>query len=241
MGKSSNQVLRKAYEALKVYVPSYESYGRMWPHMHMRIVAVLVIYKITMLGYFGAKKFVYAAFLVPLPILSIIFAYICSKIFYRFFSHDALEVLVQDKAKETPILASIFRVFIPPCLKSEKFDDADQFEDALSHVSESESSELPLISVPSPAISLLCCVTDDKKYVLVSLVLVNKIFEELEGYEKKVAHAEVVFEAFKTASKPEETRHTNKIGFLGLVGEKVDTITYCKEKIEELVPKLESE
>ncbi|KAK9088455.1 hypothetical protein Scep_027537 [Stephania cephalantha] len=127
-------------QALKVYVPSYESYGRMWPHMHTRIVAALVIYQITMLGYFGAKKFVYAAFLVPLPILSIIFAYICSKKFYRSFSHDALEVLVHDETKETPDLASIFRAFIPPCLKSEKFDDADQFEDALSHVSKSESS-----------------------------------------------------------------------------------------------------
>ncbi|KAK9088454.1 hypothetical protein Scep_027536 [Stephania cephalantha] len=127
-------------QALKVYVPSYESYGRMWPHMHTRIVAALVIYQITMLGYFGAKKFVYAAFLVPLPILSIIFTYICSKKFYRSFSHDALEVLVHDETKETPDLASIFRAFIPPCLKSEKFDDADQFEDALSHVSKSESS-----------------------------------------------------------------------------------------------------
>ncbi|KAK9093318.1 hypothetical protein Syun_028229 [Stephania yunnanensis] len=126
--------------ALKVYVPSFESYGGMWPHMHTRIVAALVTYQITMLGYFGAKKFVYAAFLIPLPILSIILAYICSKKFYPFFNHDALEVLVQDEAKETLDLASIFRAFIPPCLESVKFDDADQFEDALSHFSKFESS-----------------------------------------------------------------------------------------------------
>lgn len=33
----------------------------------------------------------------------------------------------------------------------------------------------------------------------------------------------------------------NRIGFLGLLGKKVDTIEYCNEKINELIPKLEAE
>ncbi|XWS19896.1 hypothetical protein CRYUN_Cryun31cG0055700 [Craigia yunnanensis] len=43
-------------QALKVYVPSYESYGRMWPHMHTRIIGALLLYQATMLGFFGLLK-----------------------------------------------------------------------------------------------------------------------------------------------------------------------------------------
>nr|DAD37273.1 TPA_asm: hypothetical protein HUJ06_007914 [Nelumbo nucifera] len=76
-------------------------------------------------------------------------------------------------------------------------------------------------------------VTDNKE--------VNKIWEELEGYRKKLARAEAIFAESKTTGKPEGTRPTNRVGFLGLIGKKVDTINYCNEKINELIPKLESE
>ncbi|XP_057947966.1 CSC1-like protein ERD4 [Malania oleifera] len=124
-------------QALKVYVPSYESYGRMWPHMHLRIVASLILFQVTMVGYFGVKKFYYAPFLIPLPILSLLFAYVCSNKFYRFFSASALEVACQD-LKEIPNMEHIFRSYVPPCLSSDKMDD-EQFEDALSQVSRTGS------------------------------------------------------------------------------------------------------
>ncbi|XP_062160531.1 CSC1-like protein ERD4 [Alnus glutinosa] len=117
-------------QALKVYVPAYESYGRMWPHMHTRILAALILYQVTMFGYFGAKKFFYAPLLIPLPILSLLFGYVCSKKFYRFFHDTALEV-ASHELKEIPNMDQIFRSYIPPSLRSEKSDD-DQFEDALS-------------------------------------------------------------------------------------------------------------
>ncbi|XP_043688546.1 CSC1-like protein ERD4 [Telopea speciosissima] len=126
-------------QALKVYVPSYESYGRMWPHMHSRILAALIIYQITMLGYFGLKKFPFTVLLIPLIILSFLFTYICSKKFYRSFEATPLEVAYRE-VKEIPNLESIFRSFIPPSLRSEKFDDGDQFEDALSQFSRTGSS-----------------------------------------------------------------------------------------------------
>ena len=63
----------------------------------------------------------------------------------------------------------------------------------------------------------------------------------MEGYKKKLARAEVVFSESKTTSKPEGRRPTNRTGFLGLIGKKVDTIDYCNEKINELLPKLEAE
>ncbi|KAL6546343.1 CSC1-like protein erd4 [Orobanche minor] len=124
-------------QVLKVYVPSYESYGRMWPHIFIRIIASLILYQLTMLGYFLAKKFFYAPLLIPLIILSFIFAFICTKKFYRFFQSTALEVAAHG-LKETANLEAIFRSFVPPSLSSDKGDE-DQFEDALSQVSRTGS------------------------------------------------------------------------------------------------------
>ncbi|KAK4782617.1 hypothetical protein SAY86_016719 [Trapa natans] len=125
-------------QALKVYVPSYESYGRMWPHMQARILASLVLYQLTMFGYFGAKKFPYAVILIPGIVFSLVFAYVCKQKFYRFFHDTALEVAAEE-LKETPNMERIFRAYIPPSLRNEKIDD-DQFEDALSQVSRSSSN-----------------------------------------------------------------------------------------------------
>ncbi|XP_044478175.1 CSC1-like protein ERD4 [Mangifera indica] len=124
-------------QALKVYVPSYESYGRIWPHIFKRIVAALLLYQVTMLGYLGVKEFYYTPLLIPLPILSLLFAYVCSKKFYRSFSNTALEVVCQE-LKETPNMEEVFRLYIPPSLHNDKPDE-EQFEDALSQVSRSAS------------------------------------------------------------------------------------------------------
>ncbi|KAE8659613.1 CSC1-like protein ERD4 [Hibiscus syriacus] len=124
-------------QALKVYVPAYESYGRMWPHMHTRILGALLLYQATMLGYFGVSKFLYTPILIPLPILSLVFFFICRKKFYGAFCHTALEVANQE-LKEAPHMEQIFKSFIPPSLISVKLED-EQFEDALSQVSRSES------------------------------------------------------------------------------------------------------
>ncbi|KAE8715057.1 CSC1-like protein ERD4 [Hibiscus syriacus] len=69
-------------------------------------------------------------------------------------------------------------------------------------------------------------VTNNKK--------VDKIWGELEGYRKKLARAEAIYEG-------SSTRPTNKTGFLGLCGKQVDSIEYYNEKIKELTQKLEAE
>ncbi|KAL2474975.1 CSC1-like protein ERD4 [Abeliophyllum distichum] len=125
-------------QVLKVYIPSYESYGRMWPHMYKRIMAALILFQATMLGYFIVKKFYYTPILIPLPILSLIFAFVCQKKFYRFFQSTALEV-ASPELKENPNMEGVFRSFIPLCLSSEKGDEY-QFEDALSQVSRTGST-----------------------------------------------------------------------------------------------------
>lgn len=73
------------------------------------------------------------------------------------------------------------------------------------------------------------------------LVQVDKIWKELEAYRKKLARAEAIYAQSKTTSNPEGTRPTNKTGFLGLTGEKVDSIEYYKGKINDTIPKLEAE
>ncbi|KAG7963347.1 hypothetical protein I3843_09G114200 [Carya illinoinensis] len=124
-------------QALKVYVPAYESYGRMWPHMFIRILASLILYQVTMFGYFITKKFFHTAFVIPLIILSFIFGFVCHKKFYRFFHDTALEVVCRE-LKEVPNMELVFRSFIPQSLGSDKIDD-DHFEDALSQVSRTGS------------------------------------------------------------------------------------------------------
>lgn len=125
-------------QALKVYVPSYESYGRMWPHMHARIIASLVIYQVTMLGYILLKEFFYAPLILLLIAMSFIFAYACKKRFYRAFADTPLEVLCRTN-KEVPNMESIYIAFIPDSLKPEKLEDIEFFEDAQSEASKSTS------------------------------------------------------------------------------------------------------
>ena len=112
------------WQALNVYVPSYESYGRMWPHMHTRILAALILHQVTMFGYFGVKKFSYAPFIISLIIPSLIFGFVCHKKFYRFFCDTPLEVALRDSKEITNNnMELIFKSYIPPSLSSEKIDD----------------------------------------------------------------------------------------------------------------------
>ncbi|KAF6139562.1 hypothetical protein GIB67_015519 [Kingdonia uniflora] len=116
-------------QALKVYIPTYESYGRMWPHMHKRVLVALFISQITMIGFFGVKKFPYSVLLIPLPILTVVFTLVCNNKFYCSFDDTPLEVVACD-VKGTPDLELIYRSYIPPCFTSDKIDvfDAHQFE-----------------------------------------------------------------------------------------------------------------
>ncbi|XP_050368723.1 CSC1-like protein ERD4 isoform X2 [Argentina anserina] len=126
-------------QALKVYCPAYESNGRFWPHMQLRILAALILYQVTMVGFLGVKKFYYAPFLIPLPILSLLFGYTCSKKFYRFFGDAALEVASQE-LKDIPNMEQIYKAYVPESLNPEKvLLDDDQFEDAKSNVSRTAS------------------------------------------------------------------------------------------------------
>lgn len=117
-------------QALKVYVPAYESYGRMWPHIHTRILAALFLFQLVMFGYLGVKLFVWATLLVPLIFISLLFGYVCRQKFYKGFEHTALEVACRE-LKTRPDLEEVFRAYIPHSLSTHKGDD-HKFKGAMS-------------------------------------------------------------------------------------------------------------
>ncbi|CAN8303880.1 unnamed protein product [Cochlearia groenlandica] len=117
-------------QALKVYVPSYESNGRMWPHIHTRILAALFLFQVVMFGYLGVKFFVWAVLVVPLIVATLVFGYVCRLKFYGGFEHTALEVACRE-LKQSPDLEEIFRSYIPHSLSTHKAED-HQFKGAMS-------------------------------------------------------------------------------------------------------------
>lgn len=93
-----------------------------------------------MLGYFKIKKFSFFEVVIPLPILSLIFAFVCTKKFYRFFQSTALEVVCRE-LKETPNMEIIYKSFIPSSLSGEKSGEV-HVEGAFSYVTKVGSSDV---------------------------------------------------------------------------------------------------
>ena len=112
-------------------VPKYESGGRMWPHIHSRIVASLLLSQLTMLGYFGLKQFVYVPLLTPPIVATLIFAYICQAFFYPSFKVSPLYA-THGEPINPPSIESIVKAYTPAYLapKRRKHD----LEDVLSDI-----------------------------------------------------------------------------------------------------------
>jgi hypothetical protein len=79
--------------------------------------------------------------------------------------------------------------------------------------------------------------TYEKCIIICKLKKALKLYNKLVKARKKLEHAEAVYELSKRKGG-EGKRPTNKTGFWGLIGPKVDSIDYYKEQIKELTPKL---
>jgi len=140
-----NPVCAFKLQALNVQVPDWESNGRMWPHIHNRFLAALLVSQITALGYFAVKQFPYTVFLIFLLIATFAFYLYCKRNFYPSFAVVSLYV-ASKPVKETPSKASIIEAFTPTCLlDSDKFEDAE-FQDARSNMTSRSNS-----GITSPA------------------------------------------------------------------------------------------
>lgn len=117
-------------QVLKVYVPSHETYGKMWPCINTQIVAALFAFQFTMFVAFDLKSLFSASLVVvPLLILSILFDCFCRQRYGKFFKNMALEA-TSSEPNEMPNMELIFRSYIPPGFKV----DDDHFEGPLSQV-----------------------------------------------------------------------------------------------------------
>ena len=103
----------------------------MWPHIHSRIVASLLLSQLTMLGYFGLKQFVYVPLLTPPIVATLIFAYICQAFFYPSFKVSPLYA-THGEPINPPSIESIVKAYTPAYLapKRRKHD----LEDVLSDI-----------------------------------------------------------------------------------------------------------
>lgn len=90
---SQTQVWFHAVQVIYVYEPKYESAASFWPSIHRNVIIGLIINHITLIGLFSVKKaFASTPFLVPLPVLTIMFHLFCTQKFYPSFKNYPLQV-----------------------------------------------------------------------------------------------------------------------------------------------------
>lgn len=114
----------------------------MWPHIHARIIAALFIGQITMMGYFGIKKFPYAVLVIILPLFTIFFSSMCKMNYYPSFNVTSLAIASED-VNESPPMRKIVEAYTPECLLNEEeihYESDDKFEDARSSVGSHSNS-----------------------------------------------------------------------------------------------------
>jgi hypothetical protein len=80
-------------QILYVYEPAYETGGQFWPHVHIRIIASLVLLQVCFIGVFSVKGLGRGSFIaIPLPILTLLFNEHCRHRFFPAFRHFNMEV-----------------------------------------------------------------------------------------------------------------------------------------------------
>eukprot|EP00850_Spirogloea_muscicola_P019834 SM000200S05824 [mRNA] locus=s200:186435:196386:+ [translate_table: standard] len=108
--------------ALNVQEPDYESAGRMWPHIHARILASLLIAHITFLGYFGILQFKGTPILAPLPIITLVYWRYTRIRFYPAYCYTPLDT-AQSEVASPPAREELAEAFTAPSmLKGGGFD-----------------------------------------------------------------------------------------------------------------------
>ena len=80
-------------QVINVYEPKYESAASFWPSIHLNVIIALIINHITLIGLFSVKRaFASTPFLIPLPIITIMFHLFCHEKFSHAFRNYPLQV-----------------------------------------------------------------------------------------------------------------------------------------------------
>lgn len=93
VSSSHNQRVLVFVQVINVYEPRYERAASFWPFIHRNIIIALLIKHITLIGLFSIKKAAASTpFLLPLPILTILFHIYCGQKFLPAFKNYPLQV-----------------------------------------------------------------------------------------------------------------------------------------------------
>eukprot|EP00850_Spirogloea_muscicola_P008191 SM000043S15819 [mRNA] locus=s43:323436:330226:+ [translate_table: standard] len=135
-------------QVINVYEPSYESAASYWPHIHGRLIAAQVIQQLTLIGLFSIKKAkLQGPFLIPLPILTVLFHYVFCKgeyenAFHRLALEEAMKKDTLDAANDYPVDVRAFleHAYENPALKEAAAESDDDDVDYCAEESGSEQS-----------------------------------------------------------------------------------------------------
>jgi hypothetical protein len=123
-------------QVIYVYEPKYESSAAFWPSIHRNVIVALIIKHITLIGLFSVKKaFASTPFLVPLPVLTILFHLFCSQKFSPAFQNYPLQE-AKIKDKEEPIGNSNFlrdAYLHPSIVDAQQWSDSDDDPDTVKN------------------------------------------------------------------------------------------------------------
>ncbi|KAL8097821.1 CSC1-like protein HYP1 isoform X2 [Apium graveolens] len=83
-------------QLLTVYSPKHETNGKFWPIVHNSTIFSLVLMHIIAIGIFGLKKIPLASgFMIPLPVMTLLFNNYCQKRFIPLFKSYPAECLIK--------------------------------------------------------------------------------------------------------------------------------------------------
>ncbi|XP_062111373.1 CSC1-like protein At1g69450 [Humulus lupulus] len=128
---------------INVYAPKYETAGKFWPIVHNSMIFSLLLMHAIAVGIFTLKKLPKAStFIIPLPILTLLFNEYCRKRFLpNFVAYSAESLIKRDRQDEgDPAMAEFFEKLVT------SYEDPAMMPIHFSSDSDTDSLHSPLIN-----------------------------------------------------------------------------------------------
>ncbi|KAM0926737.1 hypothetical protein ACQ4PT_003360 [Festuca glaucescens] len=118
------------HQIINVYAQQYESCAQFWPDVHRRIIAALIVSQILLLGLLSTQEAEKSTFaLLPLPVLTIWFHYVCKGRFKQAYIKFPLqEAMVKDTLQRATDPTLNLRVYLKDAYVPPVFHRGDMYE-----------------------------------------------------------------------------------------------------------------